>query len=51
LADRSRLMQVYRELARSRKDAAQFIGQVFRSRDEVWVERCVAIINEGTRVG
>jgi hypothetical protein len=47
LADRSRLMQVYRELARSRKDATQFIGQVFRSRDEVWVERYVAIINEG----
>jgi hypothetical protein len=47
LADRSRLMQVHRELMRSRKDAAQFIGQVFRSREEVWVERCVGVIGEG----
>jgi hypothetical protein len=39
---------MYRELMRSRKDAAQFIGQVFRSREEVWVERCVGIIREGT---
>ena len=49
LVDRSKLMQTYRELMRSRRDAAQFIGQVFRSRDEVWVERCVGIINEATR--
>lgn len=47
LADRSKLMQMYRELIRSRKDAAQFVGQVFRSREEVWVERCVEIIREG----
>ncbi|KAM0714630.1 hypothetical protein Q7P37_009926 [Cladosporium fusiforme] len=38
LVDRSKLMQMYRELVRSRRDAAHFIGHVFRSREEVWVE-------------
>lgn len=47
LVDRSRLMETYRELFRAQKDAVQFIGQVFRSRDEVWVERCQSIIREG----
>ena len=47
LVDGSRLMETYRELLRAQKDAAQFIGQVFRSRDEVWVERCQSIIREG----
>jgi hypothetical protein len=47
LVDRSKLTQRYRELLRSRRDAAHFIGQVFRSREEVWVERCVGIVSEG----
>jgi hypothetical protein len=47
LEDRSRLMESYRELFRGQKDAVQFIGQVFRSRDVVWVERCQSIIREG----
>jgi hypothetical protein len=47
LVDRSRLIETYRELFRAQKDAVQFIGQVFRSRDVVWVERCQDIIREG----
>ena len=39
-------MERYRELCRAQKDAAQFIALVFRSQDEVWVERCQSIIVE-----
>lgn len=31
---------------RSRDDAAHLVGQVFRSREDVWVERCTDIIRE-----
>lgn len=47
LVERWRLMEMYRELIRARKDAVQFIGQVFGSKDEVWVERCQSIVREG----
>jgi hypothetical protein len=40
------LLGMRKELLSLRKKPASFIAQVFRSQDEVWVERCSAIIRE-----
>lgn len=40
------LLRLRTELLSLRKDPVGFIGCVFRSRDEVWVERCSEIIRE-----
>ena len=34
------------ELLRLRRDPARFIGRVFQSNNEMWVERCSKIIQE-----
>lgn len=41
-----RLLQLRRELMASRKNAAGFIGLIFRSHDNIWIERCASIIKE-----
>lgn len=46
LQSRSKLIQMRKELLSSRKHAEGFIGQVFHSFDNVWVDRCSLIIKE-----
>ena len=40
------LLRLRAELLRLRRDPARFIGRVFQSNNEMWVERCSKIIQE-----
>ena len=46
LQSREKLLRRRRELISLRNDAFGFIRSVFRSYDNIWVERCSAIIKE-----
>jgi hypothetical protein len=46
LREAEELLKMRAELLRLRRDPAIFIKRVFHSHDEVWVERCSAIIQE-----
>lgn len=47
LREEGELMELYKELLMlQRKDARGFILRVFKSKDDVWVERCMSIVKE-----
>ena len=47
LAPQRELLVLRKELMRlMKKDAAGFIGRIFHSQDEVWIDRCSSIIKE-----
>jgi hypothetical protein len=46
LQSRDKLMRMRKELLSSRKHAEGFIGQIFHTHDNIWVDRCAAIVKE-----